>query len=97
VNENLEKHSEETDLTQEGALRTDTTNLSSRVGKLETVVQQLQQYLNIENVEPGNSAQEKSGSTSEAGSQTQISEKSDDQYMYDSSLIQNNSKRYHHA
>jgi len=96
-NENLVKHTVEKDLTSQDTLRSDLANLSSRLGKIEATVNQQQKYLNIETVEPDSAAQEKTEAASGSGEIAEGVQKSDEQYLYDSSLAQYNDGQYNEA
>lgn len=97
-NENLVKHSLEKDLTSQDTLRSDLSELSSKVAKLESSVTRQQRYLNFEEAQPVEGLQEKPAAASETGEQiTEGTEASGEQYLYDSSLAQYNEGQYNES
>lgn len=96
-NENLVKHSVEKDLTSQDALRNDLAGLSSRLGKIEGMVNQQQKYLNIDEGQTGGPVQENEQNASQAGGQAEIAQESGEKYAYDSALAQYNEAKYNEA
>jgi tol-pal system protein YbgF len=94
-NENLVKHSIEKDLTSQDTARADLTSLSSRLSKVEALVNQQQKYLNIDEGQPAPPSQSNAGAAT--GGQTEAAQDSGEKYSYDSSRALYNDGKYNEA
>lgn len=76
--EYLVKHSLEKDLSSQDTLRSELSDISSRVAKLETSVAQQRSYLNLEDVQAGGGMEGMPGAETEG-----VEQPSEEQYLYD--------------
>jgi tol-pal system protein YbgF len=99
-NEYLVKHSVEKDLTSQDTTRTDISSLSSRLGKVEAIVNQQQKYLNIDEGQaaaPPPQGDATAAAPSGAGGQATTAQDSGEKYAYDSTMALFNDKKYDEA
>jgi tol-pal system protein YbgF len=102
-NENLVKHSVEKDLTSQDTARADLASLSSRLSKVEALVNQQQKYLNIDEGQQAPPSQGNAGAASAGaapsatGGQTGAAQDSGEKYAYDSSMALYNDGKYNDA
>jgi tol-pal system protein YbgF len=96
-NDNLVRHTVEKDLTSQDAMQTELSSLTSRLAKVEAMVNQQQKYLNIDDDQSSSSVQEKVQPASQSGEQTEGARQSEEKYAYDSSLVQYNDGKYDEA
>jgi tol-pal system protein YbgF len=95
-NENLVKHSVEKDLTSQDTARADLASMSSRLSKLEAMVDQQRKYLSMDEGQTTPS-QPEAGVAPAQGSQPEAAQESGDKFAYDSSMALYNEGKYNES
>jgi len=96
-NENLIKHTVEKDLTSQDTARADLASLSSRLSKLEALVDQQRRYLNIEEGQAAPASQPDAGGAPAPGGQTETAQESGEKFAYDASMALYNEGKFSEA
>jgi tol-pal system protein YbgF len=96
-NEHLVKHTVEQDLTSQDTARTDLASLSSRLSKLEAMVDQQRKYLSIDEEQTPAPSQVEAGGAPAQGGQPDAAQASDEKFAYDSSMALYNEGKYNES
>lgn len=96
-NEHLVKHSVEKDLTSQDTARADLASMSSRLGKLEAMVDQQRKYLSIDEGQTAPPSQPEAGGAPAQGGQPEAAQESGEKFAYDSSMALYNEGKHSEA